>query len=65
MSKRHTNSRRRTYGRRLHEIHERQERRAERDRPETDWSPSLDDVQMDPLAFRDPRTPRSRYGFAD
>ena len=65
MSKRHTNSRRRSYGRRLHEIHERQERRPGRDRPDGEWSSSLDDIQMDPLAFVDPRSPRSRFGFAD
>lgn len=65
MSKRHNTSRRRTYGRRLHEIHERHERRPERDRPDADWGSSADDLQLDPLAFVDPRTPRSRFGFAD
>ena len=65
MSKRHTNSRRRTYGRRLHELHERQDRRSERDRHEGDWGTAVDDVQMDALSFMDPRSPRSRFGFAD
>jgi hypothetical protein len=65
VSKRHNTSRRRTYGRRLHEVHERHDRRSERDRVELDWAPSGDDMQMDPLAFLDPRTPRARFGFVD
>jgi hypothetical protein len=65
VSKRHNSSRRRSYGRRLHEVHERHDRRIERDRPELDWNTSDDTVQMDPLAFLDPRTPRPRFGFAD
>jgi hypothetical protein len=65
VSKRHNSSRRRSYGRRLHEVHERHDRRIERDRPELDWNTSVDEVQMDPLAFLDPRTPRPRFGFAD
>lgn len=65
MSKRHNSSRRRSYGRRLHEVHERHDRRIERGRPELDWNTTDDEVQMDPLAFLDPRTPRPRFGFAD
>lgn len=65
MSKRHQASRRRHYGRRLHEVHERHERRAERERIELDWNLASDEVGMDPLAFMDPRAPRPRFGFAD
>ena len=65
MSKRHQSSRRRTYGRRLHEIHERHERRPERDRLGLDWRSTSDEVEIDPLAFLDPRGPRPRFGFAD
>ena len=65
MSKRHNSSRRRSYGRRLHEVHERHDRRIERERPELDWNAHDDEVQIDPLAFLDPRTPRPRFGFAD
>jgi len=36
MSKRHQSNRRRTYGRRQHELHERNDRRGERGRPEPD-----------------------------
>ncbi len=64
MSKRHNTSRRRTYGRRLHEVHERHDRRPDRDRAETDSGSMFDDAPMDPL-FLDGRAPRSRYGFAD
>jgi len=49
----------------LHEIHERHERRPERDRLELDWNSTSDEVEMDPLAFLDPRGPRPRFGFAD
>ena len=62
MSKRHQSSRRRTYGRRQHELHERQTDRRH--------NPSEDDLeldgfgiapQVDPLAFMDPRAPRLRF----
>jgi len=65
VSKRHQASRRRHYGRRLHEVHERHDRRTERDRLELDWNISSDEVEMDPLAFLDGRGPRPRFGFAD
>jgi hypothetical protein len=65
VSKRHQANRRRTYGRRLHEVHERRDRRMGRERPELDWNAALDDLQIDPLAFLDPRVPRPRFGFPD
>jgi hypothetical protein len=65
VSKRHQSSRRRSYARRLHEVHERHDRRLDRDRLELDWNVAADEVQMDPLAFLDPRAPRPRFGFAD
>lgn len=65
MSKRHQNSRRRTYGRRQHEVHERHDRRVDRGRPEVNWAEAADANQADPLSFMDPRTPRLRFGFAD
>jgi len=64
MSKRHQASRRRAYGRRQHEVHERHERRAEHGRPEANWAESTE-AQADPLSFLDPRSPRLRFGFAD
>lgn len=65
MSKRHQNSRRRSYGRRQHEVHERHDRRIDRGRPEANWAEAADATQADPLAFLDPRTPRLRFGFVD
>lgn len=65
MSKRHQNSRRRSYGRRQHEVQERHDRRLDRGRPEANWAEAADATQADPLAFLDPRTPHFRFGFAD
>jgi hypothetical protein len=65
MSKRHQSSRRRSYGRRQHEVAERHERHLERGRPEANWAEAADATQADPLAFLDPRAPRHRFGFAD
>ena len=56
VSKRHQSSRRRSYGRRQHEMAERHERRVERGRPEANWAEAADATQADPLAFLDPRT---------
>ena len=65
MSKRHQSTRRRTYGRRQHEIHERQDRRPEEGRGDLDWNDRFEGLEIDPLAFLDPRTLRARYGFSD
>ena len=66
MSKRHQSSRRRSYGRRQHELHERQTVR--RHNP-TDDEVELDgfgvSAQADPLAFLDPRAPRLRFAIGD
>lgn len=62
VSKRHTASRRRTYGRRQHELHERMDRRTER-RPERPERPGHD-LELDPMSFLDGRTGQP-YGFAD
>jgi hypothetical protein len=66
VSKRHQSSRRRSYGRRQHELHERQGVR--RHNPaETDLEVDGFDrsPQADPLAFLDPRTPRLRFALGD
>ena len=60
MSKRHQSSRRKNYGRRQHEIHERQDRQHHSDAFELelgDWGPA---ATADPFSFLDPRTPRLR-----
>jgi hypothetical protein len=61
VSKRHQSTRRRTYGRRQHEVHERPDRRLERGRLDVDWTNQLDGLEIDPLAFLDPRSLRARY----
>ena len=65
MSKRHQSSRRRSYGRRQHELHERVDRRRDHGRIELEWADPADAPQADPLSFFDPRTPRLRFGFGD
>ena len=65
MSKRHQSSRRKTYGRRQHEVRERQDRGHHSegfDFELSDWSAA---AQADPLAFLDPRSPRVRFAMGD
>jgi hypothetical protein len=65
VSKRHQASRRRAYGRRQHEVHERTQRRHLPETTELEldhWGPT---AQADPLAFLDPRTPRLRFALGD
>jgi hypothetical protein len=65
MSKRHTSSRRKTYGRRQHEVRERQDRGQHAEGFEFElgeWGPA---GQVDPLGFLDPRSPRIRFVLGD
>lgn len=65
MSKRHQSSRRKVYGRRQHEVRERQDREHHHEGFELvldDWGPA---APSDPLAFLDPRSPRFRFSSAD
>ena len=64
MSKRHAASRRRTYGRRQHELHERLDRRVERGRAERGWR-STNDGGLDAVAYIDSPAGDAPYGFAD
>jgi hypothetical protein len=63
MSKRHAASRRRSYGRRQHELHERVDRRGER-RAERAWRPGQD-LSLDPLGYLDAPGTAQPYGFID
>lgn len=65
MSKRHQSTRRRVYGRRLHELHQRPDRRSDRGRVDLDWSGQFEGLEIDPLAFLDPRSLRARFDFGD
>jgi hypothetical protein len=64
MSKRHNSSRRRTYGRRQHELHERVDRRAERGRADRAWR-SGNELGLDPVPYLDAPTAEPPFGFAD
>jgi len=64
MSKRHNASRRRTYGRRQHEIHERIDRRAERGRSDRAWRPGSE-LGLDPVPYLDSPAGEQPYSFAD
>ena len=65
MSKRHTSSRRKTYGRRQHELRERHDRGRQSEGLEFEldqWGPA---APADPLGFLDPRSPRIRFALGD
>jgi hypothetical protein len=62
-SKRHSASRRRTYGRRQHELHERMDRRAERSRPDRAWRTG-GEIGLDSVSYLDaPADPP--FGYTD
>jgi hypothetical protein len=64
MSKRHTSSRRRSYGRRQHELHERMDRRIERGRDERAWRTGTDE-SLEPMGYLDAPAPGQPFGFSD
>ena len=65
MSKRNQNNRRKSYGRRQHELYERRQR----DDAPAEYEPGAGDLGAagiaDRLAFLDPRTPRLHYALGD
>jgi hypothetical protein len=66
VSKRHQSSRRRSYGRRQHEMHERQTtRRNHPPEDDLDLDGFTASAATDPLAFLDPRAPRLRFVLGD
>ena len=64
MSKRHAASRRRTYGRRQHDLHERVDRRTERVRADRAWRGAAD-MGLDPVPYLDAPSAEPQFGFAD
>ena len=64
MSKRHTASRRRTYGRRQHELHERIDRVTERRRAERAWR-ATHSLGFDSLGYLDGPASDQPFSFAD
>ncbi len=65
MSKRHQSSRRKVYGRRQHELRERQDREHHHDGFELVLEDRGPTAPSDPLAFLDARSSRFRYAVAD
>jgi hypothetical protein len=65
MSKRHQSSRRRAYGRRQHELHEREGRRHFPEPPESGQDDRGPSAATDPFNFMDPRTPRLRFSLGE
>ena len=63
MSKRHNSSRRRTYGRRQHELHERMDRRA--DRRADRAGRATNDGMLEPLPYLDAPAGEPLHTFAD
>ena len=64
MSKRHTSSRRRSYGRRQHELHERIDRITERRRGERTWRANHENA-LDPLGYVDAPGAGQPFGYID
>jgi hypothetical protein len=64
MSKRHTTSRRRSYGRRQHELHERIDRITERRRNERAWRVSHS-AGLDAIGYLDGAGSDQPFGFID
>ena len=64
MSKRHTASRRRSYGRRQHELHERIDRITERRRGERAWR-ATHDMALDPVGYLDAPGDGQQFSYID
>ena len=65
MSKRHQSSRRKSYGRRQHELRERAERREIPEPADLDGGRPATASAIDPLVFLDPHTPRLQYAVGE
>jgi hypothetical protein len=65
VSKRHQSSRRRSYGRRQHEVHEREGNRRHNPTEEMELDSFGVSSQADPFAFLDPRAPRIRFAIGE
>jgi hypothetical protein len=65
VSKRHSHSRRKSYGRRQHELHERRQREDLLEPGEGAACDLTPPGVVDRLAFLDPRTPRLQFALGD
>jgi hypothetical protein len=65
VSKRHQSNRRKAYGRRQHEVHERRQREYQPESVDMAMADSELDAGGDRFSFLDPRTPRLHYAIGD
>ena len=65
MSKRHQSSRRKSYGRRQHELRERSDRQHLPEPLDLLGDDGTPVPSMDPFTFLDPRAPRVRFAMGD
>lgn len=65
MSKRHQSNRRKAYGRRQHELHERRNRDYQPDGMDMGADEAAIDGIADRFSFMDPRTPRLHYAIGE
>jgi hypothetical protein len=65
VSKRHQSNRRKSYGRRQHELRERAQHDPQPDPAELGVDDLAPGGMADRFAFLDPRTPRLRYALGD
>ena len=65
MSKRHQSHRRKTYGRRQHELRERHDRSQHAETGGFDLHDWGSTAPSDPLTYLDPRSPRYRFALGD
>jgi hypothetical protein len=65
MSKGHHARRRKSYGRRQHEVRERHDRSQHAEGSALDRDEWGSGAPSDPLSFLDPRTPRFRFAIGD
>ena len=65
MSKRHQSSRRKSYGRRQHELRERADRRHLPEAIDLDEGRPATASAIDPLVYLDPRSPRLHFAIGD
>ena len=65
MSKRHQSNRRKAYGRRQHELHERRQREYQPESMDLAMDATELDTVGDRLSFLDPRTPRLQYAIGE
>jgi hypothetical protein len=65
VSKRHQTSRRKTYGRRQHELRERSDRRAVPELSDGAWDERASGSSSDAFSFLDARAAGSRFALSD